>query len=371
MSRRRTLVPAIALLVVTTGAGAHPGRAQSPDEVWRDVLIESGPAAAEEPPHPEAAHEWWYFTVQNPAGGACGPWQAMVSAVADREAIHDQLLFTAVVDGTGYDFSAEFPPGSLRRSQTDSVPPATDVRIGDSHLAGAHPAWSLDAVTPEATLHLTLDAGASTLWRRRAPEGWGLLEITAAARTAAAGWLTIAQTGQTCAVSGTGYYEHVWGTWSRVPMWGVDFLNAHLSNGWAVTVRNTPMRGEANLYPRLGADARDYYPAVLILTDGTQVREAVDVAVEIEESLEVHPDLGIRLPARITATGTFAAVGLFLGTVTLTVTNPSLATILFETTSSGVLEGWGGATLARSGDPTPIPGTAEVELQRFGTSYPH
>src|SRR2546427_7583510 len=93
-----------------------PSIADPVGEAWRSATIQSGPSARDEPPHPEALHEWWYFTVQNPAGGGgCGPWQAMVAFRAGREAATDKLLMTTVVDRAGADHTLDFAPGSLRR----------------------------------------------------------------------------------------------------------------------------------------------------------------------------------------------------------------------------------------------------------------
>lgn len=360
-------LPPILVGLALSGALLIPGEAPADpvDDTWRSLLIASGPAAAEEPPHPEALHEWWFFTVQNPTGDTlCGPWQAMVSPVADRESVNDRLLFTAVIDGVPLNFSQEFLPGSMERGATKG---ATEVTLGASRFSGAHPSWTVHAETAEATLDLTLDATHESLWRRRAPEGWGLLEITFAVRAAATGSLHMAATGRTCAVTGTGYVEHVWGTWSRIPMWGVDYLNAHLDGGWSAYARRTPMRGEDSLYPRLGLRAEDFYPPTLVLRapDGT-VTEAHGVAFVLDESSVTHADLGVPLPLRYVVTGVLPNGQ----TATLTVADPALATILFPATSSGVLEGWGSAELALAGDP-PMTGTVEIEMQRFGTTFPH
>lgn len=345
---------------------AAPVRAQSPTA----PLIESGPAAGEEAPHPEALHEWWFFTVQNarPVAG-CGPWQAMVSFVADREAAADELLFTAVVRGKTFNASQELSPGSLSRS-TDSYG-TTTLALGESTASGAHPRWAISARSGEARLDLTLDAGRQALWHRRAPEGWGALEITFAMRARARGALRIGD--RVCSTSGaTGYAEHVWGTWSRVPMWGVDFLNAHLSGGWSVYARRTPMRGEESFYGRLGHDPDEDWPPVMIVSDGRQTFEAGHVSLAMTESEAAHPELGVLLPASYTVEGTGFPASAGITKATLVVRDPRLATILFETTSSGVLEGWGAATLTiESRRAARMRGTGEVEMQRFGTAYPH
>lgn len=372
----REVVAATAGAVALAGVvilAVRPAPAQPPEELWRQVLVSSGPTDREEPPHPEATHEWWYFTVQSPGDDTgCGPWQAMVSFVADREVVKEQLLFTAVVGDASHDFSEEFPPGSLTRSRTDAGP-ATHVSLGGSRASGAHPRWSVHAETARAVLDLDLDATGTTLWRRRAPEGWGVLEITFAVRAAASGSLRLVETGRTCTVTGTGYYEHVWGHWSRVPMSGVDFLDAHFANGWAAYARHTPMRGENSLYRRLERDPHGLYPSALIVFDDQgRAHEAQNVVFTVVDSAEDSPLPRVRLPARLEVTGTIPGPGplaLAPRTFTLTVTAPRLATVLFPLTSSGILEGWGTAELAVSGLP-PASGTSEVELQRFGTIYP-
>ena len=53
--RRAFAASAIACaLLASAVAPAGPA-----DEAWRDLLVFSGPGAGEEPPHPEALHEWW------------------------------------------------------------------------------------------------------------------------------------------------------------------------------------------------------------------------------------------------------------------------------------------------------------------------
>lgn len=343
---------ALGLLAPVAGAPATAGGIGS-----------SGAAGGEEPPHPEAMHEWWYFALQAPDdSGDCGAWQAMASFVADREAVHDQLLFTTVVDGAPADHSLEFPPGSLARSHAAGI---TSLALGDSTASGAHPEWTVAVESGGAALDVTITA-TSPQWYRRALEGWGALELTFAIAASASGTLTLP--GKTCNVSGgTAYFEHVWGSWSRVPMWGVDFLSAH-AGGWSAYARHTPMRGESNFWPATGHDPEDTWTPVLLVTDGTSVYEASEVtfALALDEDGPPHPDLGIATPASYAVTGTFA--GAPFSSVVLEVTNPVLATIFFETTSSGVLEGIGDAALEIDG--TSHAGVAEVEFQRFGTTFP-
>lgn len=354
-----------AALVLTAG----PARATDPSQVWRDTMVSSGPALGEEPPHPEAAHEWWFFTVQNP-GGACGPWQAMASFVADREAVQDQLLLTTVVDGVSHNFSQEFSPGSLSRTSSEGT---TTLSLGSSNANGAHSTWTVHAQTGGATLDLNLTPSDSTLWHRRAPEGGGALEITFEVKTAATGSLTIPGD-KTCQVTGTGYVEHVWGNWSRVPAWGVDFLNAHLDGGWSAYARRTPMRGQAQFNQYFGLDGEKYWPPALIVSNGTDTFEARNVTFTMtEDPNTIDPQLRIPMPVEYEVRGTDfrspAGAPSPPTAVVLEVTSPTLATIFFPTTSSGVLEGWGQASLTVDG--VARAGTSEIELQRFGTTYPH
>lgn len=338
--------------------------APDPSETWRALTIESRPATAEEPPHLEALHEWWFFTVQNPGGGGgCGRWQAMVAFVADREALADTLLFTTVVEEVPAAHTRDFAPGAMRRSHDAYT--GTEVVLGDSEATHDGGAWAVDARGAGARLVATFSA-AAPLWYRRAPEGGGLIELTFAARASVSGSLTVGA--RTCPVSGAGYYEHVWGSWSRLPQWGVDYLNAH-AGGWSAYARLSRPRGETNLYPFLGQDPNDYYPPVLIVTDGVAQLEARQVTFTVVESDTVHPELGVKVPGRYRVVGSgFDPPGV-LTVVELDVRDPVLATIYFSTTSSGILEGWGHATLTVDG--ATLAGTSEIEFQRFGTRYPH
>lgn len=376
MGRRGVSLAVLAAIIgAVLPAAALPAAALPPDgadELWRDATVSGAPADHDELPQ-GGMHEWVFLTVQNPdGGGECGAWQAMVSFLTDVEASSDRLLFTAVVEGVPYDFSAELPYGSivwwatLDYPQTQYGAESGSSHVGTRRFTGE---WVLHAEGEGATLDLHLDPASR--WRRSAPEGAGTLDIVLSPRAGATGSLRLG--GRTCAVSGTGYAEHVWGNWSRVPMWGVDYLNAHLANGWSVWARRTPMRGETNLYPRLGIDQDDWWPPAMIATDGTQVFEASVVEFTRTDSATAHPDLGVPLPASYSVTGsgwTAPGGGIPPATLELSVSDPALATVLFPATSSGLLEGWGAAALRIDGG-APVVGSAEVEMQRFGTRYPH
>jgi hypothetical protein len=358
------------VLAVASGA-ALPAPADPVEETWRALTISSGPTEGEEPVHPEAMHEWWYFTVQNPgaAGTGCGvPWQAMATFLSDRETAKDMLLFTVVLGTKTFNLSQEFDPGTLHREDMSAL--GTRLTLGTSRASGFGGSWSVQARSGESLLSLQFDRGP--LWRRRAPEGAGLLEITFAPRFAANGHLYMADGGVTCLVTGTGYFEHVWGNWSRVPMWGVDYLNVHLDNGWSAYARGTPMRGETNLYPALGVRPDEYWPPVLILSDGARMFEARTVDLRVSDSADTIPELSIRRPASYTVVGgDFSAPqgGSPPQSVRLEVADVTFALIPLPTTSSGILEGWGRATANIDG--VAAAGTAEVEAQRYGTRYPH
>lgn len=365
---------------------ALPATAGQPEDAWQDQTLESGPVRHDALPHPASVHEWWYFTVQSPdAAGSCGPWQAMVTFLRDAEAGHDSLLFTAVVDGFAHDFTVEFPPGSLGYEfpgdPQESPPDAYEVTLGRSAAVGNRgidgPArWSVKAQSGEATLDLELTEADPGLWHRRGPEGAGILEIVYAVRAEVAGSLTLEDGATVCDATGTGYFEHVWGDWSRLPMWGVDYLNAHLDGGWSVYARHTPMRGEGSFWRFLGQDPEGCWPPVLVITDGRAFFEAGEVHFDVTDTV-FHDQLQVDVPAAYEVRArAFTSPQRTIDPpdeVVLTVGDVERATVFLETTSSGVLEGWGPAHLdLMTGDTTTtLTGTSEVETQRYGTTFPH
>lgn len=348
----KQLVWAVALLFLGTIAPAHTA-----------PPVFGGWATNEEDlPHLEAAHEWWYFAIQSSSSTtSCGPWQAMVSFVRDAEALGDRLLFTTIVDGTPADRSIEHLPASTTYAVTEDVPTSRYiVSLGDSSVdVGRFDGTRrLTALSGNARLDVVLTATTETLWHRRVPEGAGILDITLAPRASVTGTLTIGTT--VCPVDGLGSFEHVWGTWSRVPMWGVDFLAAH-AGGWSVVARRTPMRGETRIPTNALAKP------VMIVTDGTKIFEAASTSFQMSESATPHPTLGIPIPTGYEVTGT--GFGSAASTVTLDVGAPSFADILLPLTSSAILEGWAPATITVDG--VSHTGTSETEFQRYGTRYPH
>jgi hypothetical protein len=347
---------AAAFLALCCLWGALPAAGSTPS------VLGGWPTNEDDLPHLEAPHEWWYVAVQSPEEGPCGPWQAMVSFVRDAEAGNDALLVTTVVDGVPANHTIEFPRRSMGYGFFGPVPemPSYVVFLGDNY-------FSVDRFTGEryveassgnTRLVLFLDAATPSLWHRRTIEGAGLLDVTMAPRANVSGRLEV--NGVQCPASGLGFYEHVWGTWSRVPMWGVDFLSAHAAD-WSVVARRTPMRGESR-----GLPTNALAEPVMIVTDGTHIFEADTATFAMTES-GTHPELGVPIPTGYEVTGTgFGLTG--PASVSLAIGSPVLATILLPL-SSGILEGWAPATVTVDG--VSNAGTSEAELQRFGTTYPH
>jgi hypothetical protein len=370
------MLAALALLAVSAGAlasGAGPV-----DQTWRSLMIASGPAAADELPQ-GSSHEWWYVTVQNPnTTPGCPARQLMVTFIRDLEAGDDHVLFTTVIDGVASDRTLTYPRGSLVTNwANDSVVQEYRVTLDDNYMVvrrgvvGAPVSATVSVHSGDATLDLHVQSPTAPLWYRRSPEGLGSREIVFAPRTSATGTLTIGDT--TCAFDGSGYFEHVWGDWSRVPMWGVDFINAHLDNGWSVVARRTPMRGESSAYAAAGVDPDLYWPPSLMLSDGVRTYEAAQVSIEVADEGPVVAELGIPGPSSYTITASeFSAVGAPapIESLELTITDPVFALIFLETTTSGILEGWGTASAAIDGA-APVGGTAELEAQRYATAFPH
>ena len=364
--RARAIAAAVASLVVLTPVGGQGGPL---DEAWRAHTVRSEPATREEPSHPGVMHEWWYFTVQSPEG-SCGPWQTMVTFLSDKETAKDMLLFTAVVGDQTFDLSEEFLPGTLR-SNTSDAGPGVGVWLEGSRAEGRLGVWSVEALSGGGRLTAYFEAEPAGTWRRAGPEGFGVLEITHVMRAKVTATLEIGET--VCEGAGSGYYEHVWGNWSRLPMWGVDYLNVHLDDGWSAYARRTPMRGEGNFYPAVGVEPKQWWPEVLLVSDGTHIYQAQSFSIQMTESEETVEGLGIKSPASYRIVGRLftAPTG---GTPPLhfevDVTEPRLATILLPETSSGILEGWGRAAGFVDAPANRLTGTAEIEMQRYGTRYP-
>lgn len=315
----------------------------------------------EELPHLEAMHEWWYAAIQSSGAGPCGPWQAMVSLVRDAEAAGDHLFFTTVFGEDAVDRSHEYPPGSMSYATSGDLPASEyQVRLDSSsvHVERFTGVRRFQVSAGDAVLDVIMTKSTQTLWRRRSAEGWGAIEVIMAPRATVTGSLTVA--GKVCPVNGLGYFEHVWGSWSRVPMWGVDFLSAHAGE-WSVVARRTPMRGETRGFP-----TNALAEPVMIVTDGTHIYEAATTSFAMTEGGE-HPDLLVPLPESYTVIGTGFEAD--FSVVTLTVGEPTLASVILPLTSSGILEGWAAASITI--DAVTHAGTAEVEMQRYGTRYPH
>ena len=368
---------AAAVLAACLLGSAVPAGAGPVDQVWRSATISGEPAASDVLPQ-GSSHEWWYLAVQNPtATPSCPARQAMVTFITDAEAGDDHVLFTTVVEGIATNRSLAFPRGTLTASYADdSVVQEYHVTAGDNYMTvqrgvvGAPLAATLSVVSGDAALDLRIESSTASLWHRRGPEGLGLREVLFAPRTTATGTLKIGN--QSCAFDGSGYFEHVWGDWTRAPMLGVDFLNAHLENGWSITARRTPMRGKDTVYPAAGLDPDDFWPPTVVVSDGIRSYEARQVRFDVDSSGPLVPELGIHAPAEysVVASDFFSPLGSSpLDEIVLGADQPVFAFIHLPTTSSGILEGWGIASALIDGVEV-VAGTTELEAQRYATVFP-
>lgn len=376
MTRVRAVATAAALCGCI-GAVVIPAGAGPADQVWRAATIRSEPAPSDVLPQ-GSSHEWWYVAVQNPvATPGCPARQVMVTFITDVEAGEDHVLFTTVVGGVATNRSLSFPRGTLAATFTnDSVVQEYRVTAGDNYMTvqrgvvGAPLAAAVSVAGGDAVLDLRVETPTSSLWHRQAPEGLGSREVIFAPRTTATGTLRIGE--QSCAFDGSGYFEHVWGDWTRAPMLGVDFLNAHLDNGWSVTARRTPMRGNDSVYPAAGLDADDFWPPTVVVSDGVRSYEAQQVTFDVDESGPPVPELGIPAPRAYSIVASSFSSPLGdppLESIAMEIGGATFAFIHLPRTSSGVLEGWGVAS-ALIDAAEAVSGTSELEAQRYATFVP-
>lgn len=175
-------------------------------------------------------------------------------------------------------------------------------------------------------------------------------------------------------VTGVGFLEHVWGTWSRVPQKGIDFVNAHLGR---------PGRGndpptDASVYfrrtfyhgtPVSGPVLADVGPVLFLTPDG----ETWYVADTIECSADGEPceDHRTDTPDHLRIAGTFAEDG----RVDLRLDQRPHATISIPEVEplgnvhEGAAEVRGMLRLPDRNGPRPVEGIAQTEHQRFAPFY--
>lgn len=177
-------------------------------------------------------------------------------------------------------------------------------------------------------------------------------------------------------VTGVGFVEHVWGTWSRVPQKGIDFVNVHLNEsgttegpptGPSVYFRRTFYHGT----PASGAVLDDVGPVLYLSHDGETFHEAETITCTFDG--DPCSDHRVGTPDGATIEATFGDGG----HIRLTLDQRTHATIAIppEEPLGNVHEGAADVTgeLRLPGDDQarPVEGMAQTEHQRFGPFYPY
>lgn len=436
VSRRRLLAGAAAL----GGALVVPGRAAA---LVRDGLPGSAGAGSPSPladpaPPPEAyqpayTKNWWYwnFHLYDPADPRRPTYNGMGAHVMEHGGDtkgHYQLVTLVTNDpqtgepdeaGRGWRV-AESVPGLVTPSTRTYATSYTSPQGATGEIrrtADESPQrWELTLKpTAPVTLKLTFTSAYAPRIHRLTQEGGGVANAIFWNQATLEGWLR-PDGAEPEPVVGVGFLEHVWGSWSRAPQRGVDYLNIHLQDdgrahgrATAPAGRRSPRRGEgagaaavptwASVYARRtfyqglpgeapndpgdpgSADGEpvlaDVGPDLYLTVDGERWHEATDLAVwVIEES-------GARVPLTEHRRGQPVAVEIEAafaggGRLTLeldalpdvTIANPHEAASLGDVHEGAALAA-GEVRLPGERGRRRVSGVAQTEHQRYGPQWPY
>lgn len=228
---------------------------------------------------PTATKNWWYVNAHlyDEAGDLRFDLSAAIVLDHGGDVPGHLLLFTLVDYETGEQvagnaegivrpdldaYGATFtgPSASARLERVGSSPDAFELALSGPY---------------EADLRFETDYAAET--RKGYREGAGLANVLFWNQAQVAGNVTT--DAGTHNVTGVGFAEHVWGTWSRIPQKGIDFVNVHLATADAgdgpptdasVYLRRTFYHGSPG--PREPPD--DVGPVLFLTADGQTWHEA-------------------------------------------------------------------------------------------------
>lgn len=266
LSRRRLLHVAGGLAstrLVGTAAGASP---TPPREAYQ----------------PQASKNWWYLNGHLFEDGDLA-YDFSTAFVADHggDVAGHLLLFTLV----GYEDGRR-----VAQAVEGRIVPSTEryaARFEAAHGSASAEVIRYDADPFRFRLHVSvgsvdLHLGYETEYDRKVRtdyiEGGGTANVLFWNQAGCKGTLSTPDGDR--GMHGVGFLEHVWGTWSRAPQKGIDFVNAHLGHpseavhcGASAYFRRTFYQGA----PAGGAVHGDVGPVLYLTPDGETWHAARDV----------------------------------------------------------------------------------------------
>lgn len=323
---------------------------------------------------PDASKNWWYCNGHLYEDGTLR-YDFSVAFIADHggDAAGHLLLFTLVDYGAG---------GTVARNVEGVLEPSIERYAasfagadasGWVERTGAAPfAFDLSVSVGEVDLTLAYETAYDRKTREGYPEGGGRGNVLFWNQARCSGTVSTAE-GETT-VRGVGFLEHVWGTWSRAPQKGIDFLNGHLGRpgegagpptSASVYFRRTFYHGT----PASGPIREDVGPVLYLTRDGRLWYAAADLTCTFDgEPCSRHrtgtPDYG-RLR------GTFADGG----RLDLSFDQRRHATVSIPddeplgNVHEGAAELSGSVRFPGEKRRRPVGGIAQTEHQRFGPRY--
>lgn len=375
LSRRGLLRGAGALAgarLAGTAAGSNPRSSRKEASRARESTASRPP---EEAYQPQASKNWWYVNGHLFAEGDLA-YDFSTALVADHggDAAGHLLLFTLV----GYEDGRR-----VGTSVEGRVVPSTERYA--ARFEAAHGSASAEVVRYDADpfrFLLRVSVGSvelDLLYRTRYDrkvredylEGGGTANVLFWNQAACEG--TLSTPAGDRGVDGVGFLEHVWGTWSRAPQKGIDFVNAHLGRdgkvprGASAYFRRTFYHGT----PATGPVHDDVGPVLYLTPDG----ERWYAAREVECIFDGRPCSEHRTgtPDRGRVRGTFADGGeldvRFDQRPHATISIPGHRPL--GNVHEGAADLRGHVRFPGEARRRPVAGLAQTEHQRFAPFYPY
>lgn len=339
----------------------------------------AAPGPPKEAYQPQATKNWWYTNAHlfSPDGEPLYDVSAAFIADHGGDAAGHLMLFTLVDYETG-DTTATaveglVEPSTERYAATFSSPEAT----GRVRRTGADPfTFDLEVSVEGVDLSLTYATDYARKTRENYREGGGTANVLFWNQARCSGTIATPRSDGDRRVAGVGFLEHVWGSWSRVPQKGIDFVNGHIGRPG----RGDGLPTDASIYfrrtfyhgaPEAGTVLEDVGPVLYLTRDGRTwyVTESVTCTFDghpCEEHRTGTPDRG-----RIR--GTFADDG----SIDVRFDQRRHATVRIPEHESlgnvheGAADLCGHLTFPGERGRRPVDGLAQTEHQRFGPQYPY
>lgn len=366
------------------GLGAASGLALLPGLSGAEPTIGSaedgGGAADRGPPkeayQPQSSKNWWYGNAHLFADGE-PRFDFSFAIIADHggDAAGHLLLVTLVDYETGETIGTNVEgivqPSVERYAASFTGHDAS----GAVRRTGADPfTFDLSVAVAGVDVTLAYETAYDRKTREGYPEGGGTGNVLFWNQARCSG--EVATGDGTTRVEGVGFLEHVWGTWSRAPQKGIDFVNGHL--GRPGEGDGLPTR--ASFYfrrtfyhgtPASGPIQDDVGPVLYLTLDGQTWHAAREVACTFdgapcEEHRTGTPDAG-RIRGDFEDGGRLDVT--FDQRPHATVSIPDAEPL--GNIHEGAADLSGSLTTPGEAGPRPVEGLAQSEHQRFGPQYPY